>query len=85
MADNDKYKHLKAAGHITQFGLDMVAPMVLCIIIATWIKNAFNTGSWIVIVAIITGVACSVLNMIKFIKAVNNEMGGKEHDKKRED
>ncbi len=86
MSDNEnKYRHLRALGQITQFGLDMVTPIVLCTILAVWLKNRFNVGSWLVIVAIIVGVACSALNMFKFIKVVNKEMGGKERDEKRKD
>lgn len=85
MPDNEnKYRYMRAAGHITQFGLDMVTPVVLCTIIAVWLKNKLSLGSWVVIVAIIAGVAVSALNMFKFIKTVEKEMGGKRHDEKRE-
>lgn len=85
MPDNEnKYRYMRAAGHITQFGLDMVTPVLLCTIIAVWLKNKLSLGSWVVIVAIIAGVAVSALNMFKFIKTVEKEMGGKKHDEKRE-
>ncbi len=83
MSDNNKYKHLKAVSHITQFGLDMVTPIVLCTVIAVWLKNKFYIGNWIVIVAIIIGVACMILNLTKFVNTVNKEMGGKDNDEKR--
>ena len=86
MPDNEnKYRYMRAAGHITQFGLDMVTPVLLCTIIAVWLKNKLSLGSWVVIVAIIAGVAVSALNMFKFIKTVEKEMGGRKHDEKRED
>lgn len=86
MADNnDKYKHMRAAAHLTQFGLNMVSPIILCILIAVWLKNTFNIGDWVVIVAIILGVAAAGLNMATFIKTVNKEMGGKNDDKERKD
>ncbi|MBQ8540271.1 MAG: AtpZ/AtpI family protein [Clostridia bacterium] len=83
MSDENKYKHLRAISHLTQFGLDMVTPIVLCTVASVWAKNKFNIGNWIVIVAIILGVAASALNMMKFIKTVNREMGGKLNDKER--
>lgn len=83
--DNNKYRYMRAAAHLTQFGLNMVSPIILCIIIAIWLRSKFNIGSWVVIVAIILGVAAAGLNMATFIKNVNKEMGGKEHDEKRED
>lgn len=86
MSDNEnKYRYLRAAAHITQFGLDMVTPIVLFTILAVWLKNKLDMGGWVVIVAIIIGVACSGLNMYKFIKTAEKETGGREHDEKRKD
>lgn len=86
MSDNEnKYRYLRAAAHITQFGLDMVTPIVLFTILAVWLKNKLDVGGWVVIVAIIIGVACSGLNMYKFIKTAEKETGGREHDEKRKD
>lgn len=82
--NNEKYKQIRALAHLTQFGLNMVTPIVLCVMFALWLKNKFNMGGWTVIVAIILGVAAAMLNMIKFIKTVNREMGGKNNDEKRE-
>ena len=82
--NNEKYKHMRAVAHLTQFGLNMVTPIVLCTMLALWLKNKFNMGGWIVIVAIILGVAAAVLNMFTFIKTVNREIGGKNNDEKRE-
>lgn len=82
--NENKYRYLRAAAHVTQFGLDMVTPIVLCTIISVWLKNKLNTGNWLVIVAIIVGVGASALNMVKFIKTVNKETEGKRHDEKRE-
>lgn len=85
MSDNNKYSYMRAVGHLTQFGLDMVTPILLCTIFGVWIKNTFNAGDWIVIVAIILGVAASGLNMMKFVKTVKKEMGGENNDEKRKD
>ena len=86
MSDNEnRYRYLRAAAHITQFGLDMVTPIVLCTIIAVWLKNKLELGGWVVIVAIILGIGASALNMVKFIKTVDKEIGGGKHDEKRED
>lgn len=83
--NSDKYRALRAAGWLTQFGLNMISPIILCVIIALWVKNKFNTGSWVVILAIVLGVCSSVLNMITFIKTVNKEIGGKKHDEECKD
>ena len=80
--DKNLYKHIRAAAYITQFGLSMVSPIILCLILALWLKNTFNMGTWVVIVAILFGAGSSCVTMLNFIKIVKKEMGGKEHDKK---
>lgn len=80
----DKYKNMRAAAHITQFGLSMVSPIILCIVVALWLRNSFGTGDWVMLLAIALGVMSSVVNMITFIKTVQKEIGGKKHDEGNE-
>ena len=82
---DNKYKYMRAAAHITQFGLSMVSPIILCLIFAIWLKNTFNIGDWVLIVAILSGVGASVMTMVNFIKTVRNEVEGKKHDEKNMD
>ncbi len=83
--NNEKYKHMRAVAEITQFGLSIVSPVVLCTLCAIWLRDWLKLGNWVVITAIILGVASGVLNMITFIKKVNSQMGGKDNDKKNVD
>ncbi len=83
--DADKYRHIRAAAHLTQFGLNMVSPIILCIVIALWLKNKFNMGLWIMIAAIVLGVATSFYNMMSFIRVVHKEMEGEKSDKGNKD
>lgn len=83
--NNGKYRNLKAVGWLTQFGLNMVSPIILCIAAALWIKSRFNTGDWVMLLALVLGVSSSVLNMAMFIQSVNKETGGGKDDQKRED
>lgn len=77
---NDRYKNMKALAWMTQFGLNMVTPIVLCIIVAAWLKNKFNIGDWIIIAAVVIGVGSSFVNMFSFIKTVKKENGRKNDD-----
>lgn len=69
-------------GWITQFSLNMVSPIVLCIIIALWLKNKFNIGNWIMITAIILGTASAIVNMFTYIKTVRKELGGTKNEQR---
>lgn len=79
----NKYRHMRAAAHITQFGLDLVTPIILCVIAASFVKNKFDTGGWIVVLGVCLGVMAAMLNMKKFIDTVKREMGGNSDDEKR--
>lgn len=83
MDKNDRYKSLKAAAWITQFGINMITPIILFIIIALWLKEKFNLGDWIMILAIILGVGGAIGSMFSFIKTAGN--GGGSGDKKDPD
>ncbi len=81
----NKYKHMKAAAHITQFGLDLLTPIILCVIATGFVKNKFDTGGWVVVLGVCLGVMAAMLNMKKFIDTVKREMEGDNDDKKRKD
>ncbi len=81
---DNKYKHMRAAAHLTQFGLSMVSPIILCLIFALWLKNTFNIGSWVILVAILLGAAASCMTMFKFMNTVKKEMEDRDNDEKRE-
>lgn len=83
--NNGKYKHMRAAAHITQFGLNMVTPIVLCTLISVWLENKFDIGGWVIALGIGLGIAASGVNMVNFMKTVKKEMGGKTDDKERKD
>lgn len=82
---DDRYKSMRALAWVTQLGLNMVTPLVLCIIAAAWLKNKFGMGDWIIFAAIIIGAGGSVVSMFSFIKTVNKENGRKTDDKKDDD
>lgn len=77
---NDRYKSIRALAWVTQLGLNMVTPLVLCIIVAAWLKNKFGTGDWIIFAAIIIGAGSSMVSLFSYIKTVNKESGEKDHD-----
>ena len=83
MPDNEKkYKNLRAAAWLTQFGLNMVSPIILALLLASWLKNKFGFGSWVVFLAVVFGVGAAFTSMFSFIKTVRRESGGKNDDKK---
>ncbi len=86
MPDKDeRYKSLKALAWVTQFGLSMVSPLILCIIAAKWLSEHFGWGSRVMVVAILLGVGSSCMTFVSYMKTVKKENGGGHDDKKDAD
>lgn len=46
--------------YLTQMGLSLAMPMILCIAAAAWLQNRFGLGGWVVIAGIVLGVGGTV-------------------------
>lgn len=75
---NNKYKYVKYLSYITQLGLNIVTPVILCIIISLYIKNKFNLGDFVVVFGIVIGCGAGFMSLINFIKLIEKENSKKE-------
>ena len=78
MADNNRHSSTKALAWLTQLGFNMISPLIICILTATWLKSKFNLGNWIMVIAIIIGVGSGYMSLINFIRMV------KKYDEKED-
>lgn len=84
---NGRKKNLSCLKHltlITQFGLSVATPPILCIFFALWLQKRFGVGDWAVICAIIVGLissACTFSDFIKKASKDNNKNGGDKNEK----
>lgn len=63
---------------VTQFGLSLIMPVLLCVFAAAWIQKRFDTGYWVIITGILVGIL-SMVNM--FVRYYRQFMKGeKERD-----
>ena len=56
---------------LTQFGLSIVIPPVLCIMGAVWLRRQFALGGWVVAVGIFVGVLAAVSCLQGSLKAMD--------------
>lgn len=68
-----------ALSMITQFGISVITPPILCILAAMWLQSRFNIGDWIMITGILLGTASGVTSMINTIRYMSKE-ANKEED-----
>ena len=66
------FEFFKALSMITQFALSILTPIILCMLLAGYLKRRFMLGSGIMIIFIIIGAASGFYSMIKLIKTITN-------------
>lgn len=65
---------------ITQFGLSLVLPPVLCFFGARWLMDRFGLGSWILLVAIVLALASIVSTFAQFFRYMLRQAEEEERD-----
>ncbi len=69
----DYNKIIRAFAWITQLGLNMVTPLILCIFIAGYIQRKFQLGNTIMLISILLGIGGSFMSLVNFIRTVRKE------------
>lgn len=69
----DKYKMYENLIFITQIGLMMALPIVICVILGNYIDEKLGTGSIFLFIFIGLGVASSFLNLYKIMMKILNK------------
>ena len=49
------FEWIKMAMGITQMGLSLIAPLILLVLLAFWLRKTFSLGSWVVLVGLALG------------------------------
>lgn len=62
------YNSLKNLSMLSQLGLSVIVPPLLCILLSTWLKNKFGLGDWVVVVGILFGVAGGITSLFNYFK-----------------
>ncbi|MGL5440436.1 MAG: AtpZ/AtpI family protein [Filifactoraceae bacterium] len=79
MKNSDYGKIIKGLSNITQFGLLLVIPILLCMFIAIYIRDRWKLGNGVVILGITIGLSAGMLNLFKiarhFIKEADAQKG----------
>ena len=66
---------------VTQLGLSTAVPLAGFIVLAVWLRNRFDFGSWVIFVGIGLGLFCAIDGFVRNLKALD----GLSKDKKTED
>lgn len=61
-----------ALAMISQFGIGVLTPMLLCIFAALWLKNRFGLGDYVVLIGILLGIGSGFVSMMKMIRQMGD-------------
>lgn len=66
-------KHLRHIVMLTQFGLSIVLPLVLSILLARYLTVRFSLGGWVMLLGIFLGLGGAVSGLVKGLKQLQRE------------
>ena len=74
-------KHMKMLIWLTQLGLSVVAPLGGFVLLAVWLRQRFQWGSWVIIAGVLVGIACAVDGLRVSMKAMEKMSKDKKEEK----
>ena len=77
------FRAMKYLSFLTQVGLSILTPILLCVLAAVWLQNRFGLGNWVVVVGILLGVGGGFCSLFQFFQFVQRE--GKKEREEQED
>ena len=63
-------KDLSLLVWLTQLGISVAVPPVLLIFLASWLRNQFGWGSWVIWVAIALGIYAAITGLVSSVKTL---------------
>lgn len=57
------YKIAGSLVWLTQFGLSVAGPLVLCVLGAVWLQRQFSLGGWVVLLGMALGIGGAVAGL----------------------
>lgn len=62
---------------LTQLGLSLAVPPILCLVAADWLAKRFDLGAWVFVVAIFLGIGGSASTFAQFARMMARKNGKK--------
>lgn len=74
------FKALRYLAWMTQLGLSIAMPLVLCIVGSCWLQDRFDLGKWVVAVGVFLGIGGAASSLWSIFKQMQRE--GDREDRK---
>jgi hypothetical protein len=66
---------------ITQLGLSIASPLVVCVVGSVWLSNHFGIGKWLIVVGVIAGIGGAVSALVSSMKSISRSAKTDDEDK----
>ena len=73
-------KDLNLIVWLSQLGISVAVPPAAFIWLGIWLRDRFQLGSWIVILAVVVGISCAVEGLRTSLKAMDRMAKEKKED-----
>ena len=73
-------KNLNLIVWLSQLGISVAVPPAAFIWLGIWLRDRFQLGSWIVILAVVVGISCAVEGLRTSLKAMERMAKEKKED-----
>ena len=77
------YKSLKYITMLTQLGISVMSPLIICIFVSIWLKNRYSLGDWAVLAGILLGIASGLTSFWNYIKKFTSDMQKEQEEYKK--
>lgn len=74
------FQIVRMAMSVTQLGLSVAAPLVLCVLAAFWLRRQFALGGWVMVVGLVLGLGGMGLTFYKYLRSLMKT--GKKKERK---
>lgn len=75
------HKTFSALVTVSQLGLSIAAPIIICIMAGEWLQNKLALGQWVTLLSILIGTGSGFCSMIKFMKTIQKRIDEEKEEK----
>ena len=77
MKKSDVLRYLSS---LTQLGMSIAVPPILCIFFGLWLQKKWGIGDWVIVVCLLVGIVSGACSFASFIRTARFRAEKKEND-----
>lgn len=68
MSEKKKSNAYQNLIYLTQFGLNLALPPILCLWLASWLQEKYQLGAWVMIAGLVLGLGTMISSLVEFFR-----------------